>query len=139
MTDTDRELLIEDVKAAEGYRARAYQDSVGVWTIGYGTNLQDLEIDRETAERWCLDKLEIAEAECQSAFVWFEHLTPRRQRVLVEMTYNLGMTRLRGFHQTLAAIRAGDYDRAASQMLQSLWARQVGKRAIRLANMMREG
>lgn len=53
--------LIASVKLHEGYRARAYQDTVGVWTIGYGTNLQELEIGDELATEWLLNKLRQAE------------------------------------------------------------------------------
>jgi lysozyme len=55
------------------------------------------------------------------------------------MCFNLGVTRLGGFVNTLAAMKRGDYEAAADGMMKSLWASQVGRRAQRLAKMMREG
>jgi lysozyme len=55
------------------------------------------------------------------------------------MAFNLGLDRLLQFHDTLAAVREGQYDHAAQHMLGSLWAHQVGARADRLAYLMRKG
>ena len=62
-----------------------------------------------------------------------------RQAVVVDMSFNLGLTRFSQFTQTLKAISAGNYAAASSYMLDSKWARQVGPRAQRLAKMMRTG
>jgi lysozyme len=70
---------------------------------------------------------------------WWSTLDDVRARVLVNMAFNMGAVGLAQFHQTLAAVRAGAYEAAASGMLHSLWARQVGPRALRLAEMMRTG
>jgi lysozyme len=43
------------------------------------------------------------------------------------------------FENTLALIRSGSYAQAAAEMVKSKWAKQVGKRADRLANMMKTG
>lgn len=61
-----------------------------------------------------------------------------RQRVLVNMAFNLGMTGLLGFKTTLLAMEQGRYEDAA-RMLRSRWAGQVGVRAERLSEMMRTG
>jgi lysozyme len=58
---------------------------------------------------------------------------------MVDMLFNLGLPKLLKFKNTLAAIRQGDYERAARGMLNSKWARQVGRRAKELAEMMRTG
>ena len=51
--------------------------------------------------------------------------------------FKVGVAGLMKFVKTLAAVRAGEHSKAADMMLQSKWARQVGDRAIRLAEMMR--
>ena len=132
-------MLVADVADAEGLRLKAYQDSVGVWTIGYGTNLQELTIDEGLAEQWLLQKLAEAERDAQT-FPWFADLTGRQQRALVELVYNLGLTRLRKFRRTLAAMAKGDYEAARLGLLNSLWARQVGPtRSNRIADALRDG
>lgn len=55
------------------------------------------------------------------------------------MIFNVGKPRLLGFKLMLAAVDSGDYEEAAKQMIESVWARQVGQRAVRLAAMMRSG
>ena len=138
MTAKDRRQLIADVKHAEGWRSKAYQDSVGVWTIGFGRNLQTMTISQELGEAWLKDDLENAESELR-VFKWFDTLTSKRRAVLVEMNFNLGLSKLRRFTRLLAAIEQGNYVEAADQMMSSLWSQQVGARAKRLAEAMRKG
>ena len=130
--------LIESVKQHEGYREKAYQDSEGIWTIGYGTNLEVLEIDHETAEKWLLRELEWC-AEQVNKIEGIGHINDARRDVLTEMAYNLGINGLRKFRKTLNFIRAAAYEQAAAEMLDSRWARQVGIRADRLSERMRRG
>ena len=142
MTPADREQLTRDTKTAESARGpvlRAYQDTKGVWTIGYGTNLQELTIDAATAETWLTEKLQSAEREC-GRFPWFAGLASRRQAALVEMVYNMGMPRLLGFTNMLQAFADGDFEWAATEALDSKWAGDVGPtRAGRIAAMIRQG
>ncbi len=55
------------------------------------------------------------------------------------MAFNLGMAGLLKFQKMITAIGCMDYGGAADEMLDSRWARQVGRRAQRLAEMMRTG
>lgn len=139
MTSADRQMVARDVSRAEGYRAKAYQDTEGVWTIGYGTNLQELEIDEQLAARWLSKKLAEAERELEQ-FGWYAVLSSGRQRVLVELVYNLGLPRLLSFVKMIEAIKARDFQTAAAELLDSKWARQVGPiRSKRLADLLRAG
>ena len=139
MTAFDRQQLAKDVQHAEGYRARAYRDSVGVLTIGYGTNLEELEIDEPLAARWLARKLAEAERELEQ-FGWYAGLTTTRQRALIELVYNLGLPRFLLFVNTIEALKRGAYTTAAAELLDSKWARQVGPtRSQRLAEMIRNG
>jgi len=130
--------LLASTKAHEGYRARAYQDTKGIWTIGYGTNLQELQIDDELAETWLYDKLNQAETSA-GGFPWFSTLSDVRQDVVVEMIYNLGLPRFAKFSKMILALAEHKYNAAAVQMLDSEWHKQVGKRAERLATQMISG
>lgn len=130
--------LIDSVKHHEGLRLRAYQDSVGVWTIGYGRNLQALQITAQQAEAWLIEDLEAANRKA-ATLAGFHSLSQNRKDVLIEMCFNLGLTRLLKFSRTLASIAGGHYDRAADEMLESKWAKQVGQRARTMAEKMRQG
>jgi lysozyme len=55
------------------------------------------------------------------------------------MSFNMGLPTLSKFTRTLQAIKNGRYSDAADEMLDSKWARQVGKRAERLSKQMRTG
>lgn len=74
-----------------------------------------------------------------STFRWFDHLDPIRQRVMVDMRFNLGPSRFRGFKNMLAAMDKGEYAKAAAEMLNSDWAKDVKSRAMRLVLMMSSG
>lgn len=131
--------LINSIEHHEGYRDRAYQDTEGVWTIGYGTNLQELRIDEALARAWLLKDIDAAGLYAKR-FPEYQKLdTLARQNVFTEMVYNMGPSRVAGFRNMLAAIRVGDWDDAAKEMLDSKWARQVGRRAETLAALMKEG
>lgn len=137
MTDSDRAILQAELKVAEGYRENAYQDTEGVWTIGYGTNLQELTIDKTLAEHWLNVKLQEAEREC-GRLPFYANLDPARQRVLVELMYNLGWPRLTKFVKMLTALARHDFQTAATELLDSRWAEQVGPvRSLRIAKTLR--
>ena len=132
--------LREQIKRDEGFRPRAYQDSVGVWTIGYGTNLQTLVIDDELAERFLDAALAKAEGAVDTLiFPWPVKLNEARRAACVNMVYNLGVVGFLGFRRMIAAMKSGDWNEAAVELLSSKYATQVGARAERLAQQMRTG
>ena len=132
--------LIASVKTHEGLELKPYLDSsaVGVLTIGYGRNLEDRGITKEEAEMLLLNDLAISTKEGES-FGFFKDLTDSRQDVIIEMIFNLGLTRFKKFKKTIKAIENKDFASAADEMLNSKWAGQVGQRAITLSNKFRAG
>lgn len=124
----------------EGLRLDLYKDSVGIWTIGVGRNLEHVGLRSEVEAKYLLrsDILAIR-SELLVSLPWITDLDDVRQRVLTNMAFNLGVTGLLGFHKTLGFISDGKYVDAAQEMLRSRWARQVGKRAIALSEMMARG
>lgn len=144
--------LRSDLRRDEGTRRRPYKDSLGIWTDGVGHNIQAdpamlarlaylLQRDLTDAEIDALLDHDIA-AVCHNLdnqLPWWRGLDDLRQDVLANMAFNLGIAKLLGFKNTLAAIQRHDWATAASHMLQSLWASQVGARSTRLANQMLTG
>ena len=128
---TLRDQLIRD----EGIRYTAYQDTRGVWTLGCGHNLS-VPITHDAVMQILRDDILTAETSCLVRPVWHGLSEPRRG-VMLNMAFNLGGTGLSRFVEMHDALAAGDYDRAASEMLDSAWGRQVGARATRLAEQMR--
>jgi lysozyme len=125
--------LLASLKAHEGLRLKAYMDSEGIWTCGYGRNLQQLEITREQAEVWLIEDAAKAIGELNRAFPGWKDHSEVRQNVLIEMMFNIGAPRLAGFVKFWAGMRDKNYKRAAAEMISSRWAKQVGQRAVTLA------
>lgn len=135
---THSERLRQQLIDHEGLKLHVYVDTVGKRTVGVGRNLDDKGISKTEA----LYLLENDIQECiadLASFPWFEGLDPVRQRAVIDMRFNLGPHRLRGFTNTLRAIGEQRYGDAADGMLASKWAMQTKRRAVRLAAMMRTG
>ncbi|MCK7002052.1 lysozyme [Enterobacter kobei] len=118
------------IKQFEGCKLTAYQDSVGVWTIGYGwTQHVDgkpiragMTIKQETAERLLKTGLVSYESDvCRLVKVG---LTQGQFDALVSFTYNLGARSL-STSTLLRKINAGDYATAADEFLR--WNKAGGK------------
>lgn len=135
----DEKRLLEELRRDEGVRLKVYRDSVGIETIGVGRNLRDVGITTEEADYLLRNDVFRVEHELDAQLPWWRNLDPVRQRVLLNMGFNLGVAGLLGFKTTLALVQRGMYLDAAQMMLQSKWAKQVGPRAERLAVMMRDG
>ena len=134
----DYEALRRELTRDEGRKKRPYRCTAGKLTIGVGWNLEDQDLP----ERIIDDLLDVAIARAESeALVCFpslHDLTEARQRVLVNLAFNLG-SRLRKFVDLREAVAQEDYRKAAAEMRDSTWYRQVGQRAERLAVMMERG
>ena len=135
----NRDLIIQELKRDEGVELKIYQDTEGIWTVGIGRNLQDVGVSMEEAEYMLSNDIDVAVSELQRTFDWFEGLSDARQRVCVNMCFNLGLSRLLGFKKFLAAMEIGDWETAGTEMLDSKWSTQVGDRSIRLRDLLLEG
>lgn len=123
----------------EGLRLKPYRCTAGRLTIGVGRNLEDRGITQ--AEALVLLDNDIADfwGKLSAAQPWVLGAPEPVQEALLNMAFNLGVNGLLGFKETLALLKTEQYSAAASAMLASKWARQVGKRAERLARQVREG
>lgn len=147
--------LIKELRRDEGERLIAYRDSLGYWTIGIGHLLDPIKganpapfgidlrhgtpITRAQSEILLLSDIKEKAAELDRRILWWRNLSDARQRVLLNMAFNLGVDGLLSFKKTLASISVGDFESAKRGMLGSKWASQVGERAQRLADMMVRG
>lgn len=135
----DRAAMTRQLRLHEGERLKPYRCTAGKLTIGVGRNLEDRGITREEAAYLLANDIAAEERELLRALPWVAKLDEVRARVLLDMSFNLGLVGLLGFKNTLETIERGDYQRAAAMMLDSRWARQVGQRAERLSRMMATG
>lgn len=132
----------ERLKKDEALRFRLYRCTSGKQTIGYGRNIEDRGITEDEAELMLSTDIDLA---IKDSVIWlgdpatWQFLDEVRQGVLIQMMFNMGLPTMRQFKQFKKALLAEDYSMAAHQMIDSKWAKQVGKRAVRLAKEMRTG
>lgn len=134
-----RDICRTHLKVDEGVRSKLYRDSLGIWSIGVGRNVQEKGLRPDEIDLLLSNDMADAELDARALFPGFDDLSENRKAALLNMSFNLGRDRLAGFRNMRAAVLAGDFDRAADEMLSSKWASQVGDRAKRLAQMMMEG
>lgn len=145
LEDIKKDKTVAQLQTHEGLRLSLYLDSVGATTIGYGTNLS-VGINQDEAALLMAYRLKTVSNELvvyikskgltEGQEGWW---TEARAAVLLNMAYNLGMPRLKTFVKFFASLKAEDAETAANEMLDSVWARQVGSRATELAEQMRTG
>lgn len=126
----DQELLSK-IRGAliehEGYKRGLYVDTLGNSTIGIGYNITDRGLPD-----WCIDKLFIDDAvEHHSAlsrdFHWFDSLSDNRKIALIDMCF-MGYKKFLEFKNMLSALNIKCYNTAASEIVNSEWAKQVQKK-----------
>lgn len=128
------------LKRSEGFRADAYQDSGGVWTIGYGTT-KDVQpgdtCTEEQASQWL--RRDVLSAEWAVMKLIEVPMTQGQFDALVDFVYNLGEGAL-AKSTLLRKLNAGDYAGAAAefpkwchagnQVLPGLVTRRAAERAL---------
>jgi lysozyme len=129
-----------EIRAEEGWRGTAYQDSLGYWTIGFGFLVDARKSDAlplAVADVWLDYKLQEKIASLDAHLPWWKKQPEEVQEALVNMTYQLGISGLLKFKNTLSLLEAGDREGAADSALQSLWAKQTPARAKRVTDKIR--
>ncbi len=139
MTSDEHAQLRHQLISEEGLRLFAYTDTVGRLSIGVGRNLTDRGISQDEAMYLLDNDIATAGSDLAVHYPWTQGLDAVRRSVLLDLCFNIGIDRLAGFVQMLAAVQRGDYAEAGRQMLASEWANQVKSRATRLAEMMTTG
>lgn len=139
LSPTDLHGLRSQLLRFEGLRLKPYTDTQGKLTIGVGRNLTDKGITRDEALSLFEGDLSDAMWDLQHACPWAATLDPIRQRVLIDLTFNMGITTVLTFRKMIAAILTDRWADAADALLDSAYHRQVGQRAEILAAMLKDG
>ena len=135
----NRQKLELQLAIDEGRRALIYTDTVGKITGGIGRNLTDRPFFDDEIALMLKNDIALVEQDLDRFLPWWRQMSDARQQALANCCFNLGITRLRGFKKALAYLEAGQWDAAATEFLDSKWAKQVGQRSKRIAALIREG
>lgn len=136
------EKLIDMLKRHEGVETHAYECSEGKVTVGVGRNIDQkggMGLSEDEIDYLLQNDVERVIKELASEYAWFNGLDDVRKDAIIDIAFNLGATRLRGFRRALTAMEAGDYTEASTEFLDSRWAKQVGGRALELTDMIASG
>ena len=136
---TDRQKIISELKRDEGVRTHVYLCSAGAQTIGVGRNLDANGISEDEIDYLLMNDIRSCVSDLKLNFSFYNGLDGTRKRVLINMCFNLGITRLLKFKKFIRALEDNDYETASVEMMDSLWAKQVGPRAERLRDLMKYG
>jgi len=134
----DYEQLINELKRDEGFSGDPYLDIEGNVTVGYGRNLASNPLSKTEAEYLLTSDLSNSR-HLLSKYNWFNGLDPLRKRIIINMHYQHGHSGLMRYKRMIKALERNHYKEAATEMLDSVWARKHVNRATRLVKMMRTG
>lgn len=126
------ELLLElknHIKEYEGFSRLVYECTSGYATIGYGRNVEQVGISKDEADHLLQNDIDQCLKELRGIMNRFDELPDKAQLVLIDMCYNLGLSKLLNFENMLDAIDAGNWEKASEELLDSRYAAQVKRRA----------
>jgi lysozyme len=134
----------EDLTKHEGCKTTVYLCTEGIPTVGIGHALYGFEelavgdeVSMEQVLEWFKEDCDEALTDCRALFLNFDSLPDQVKRVLVNMAFNLGRSRLGKFKNMVTAVNEGNWNKAANEMVNSRWYNQVGNRSVELENWMR--
>lgn len=138
----------------EGIRLSPYRCSKGKLTIGIGRNVEDNPVtdeEQQVVGDWrhgitkqaafylLRNDIRRVWAELKQKVPFWQELSDERKYALLDMAFNLGINGLLAFKKMLAAMGTGNFNQAAIECLDSRYAKDVGKRAERIAETIRTG
>ena len=129
--------LLNRIKEHEGFRSRVYKCTEGYDTIGYGFAIKDLYLSEGISELILKEKVTNLRLRIEKKFDWFNEVPREVQEVLLEMSYQMGVSGVSKFKNALKHMRNGEWNKAADEMLLSRWYKQTPKRAKELSEIIR--
>lgn len=162
------DILLKQLILNEGLKLQPYKCTAGKWTVGVGRNYQENKFStRECVILFGVQSITVEAATelmkktpltKQKAMLLLENdilkvvnqLSTRsewkavqgdsvRERVLIDLVFNMGLTTWNTFKNTIKFIAAKDFEQAADNLIKSKWYKQVGNRGPRIVTMLRTG
>jgi len=154
-----KETIKKEIRANEGFREKTYADPIHKWkvpTVGYGfslkeahvqkalkeagvniSNINNVVLNKQQAEKALDILLNQAIKDARALFPNYDSLPFIPKKLMTDMSYNLGKPKLSGFTELRKAIAANDFNKAADEMKNSKWYRDVKSRGVRMVDEMR--
>ena len=141
------DVLRKELELDEGVKYEIYNDHLGYATFGIGHLVIDSdpehgqEIGTAVSEDRVIEAfnkdVQIVLADCEQLYYGFNVLPEEVQLIIANMMFNMGRPRLSKFKGMKAGVDTQDWNKAADEMIDSAWYRQVPNRAGRLVKRMR--
>jgi GH24 family phage-related lysozyme (muramidase) len=141
------EQLRKELEVDEGVKYEIYNDHLGYPTFGIGHLVRDTDPEAGAAVGTPVTEDRVIEAfnedvetvlnDCTILYRDFNDLPEEAQLIIANMMFNLGRPRLSKFKGMKAGVDARDWKKAADEMIDSAWYRQVPNRAGRLVTRMK--
>ena len=129
--------LKSQIKSHEGFESRVYKCTNGFDTIGYGFAIKDLVMSEGMAEEILIEKLTDLMSKVRKRFDWLDSVPREVQGVIIEMSYQMGVSGVSKFKKALHAMQMFQWEKAADELLDSRWAKQTPNRAKELSDIVR--
>jgi lysozyme len=123
--------LMDDLQIDEGRELLPYTDTMGKITIGVGRNLTDRGITDAECDAMLADDIALVCGELDKSLSWWRLMPAPRQRVLANLCFNMGLTKLLEFTTFLSLMRTAQFHAAASDLQGTAWYGEVGQRGPR--------
>jgi lysozyme len=130
--------LIDEIKLHEGFRSKPYKCTEGYLTIGYGQRLDYIKVDKKTAEKWLMEKVNKIKEDLNLRFPWYSQAPKEVQNIVVNMSYQIGISGFAKFKKTIKYLEQGLYHKASTEMLDSLWSKQTPERSKELSDRLKK-
>ena len=144
----DIQKLREELENDEGCKYEIYNDHLGYPTFGIGHLVIDSDPEYGESTGTAVSEGRVISAfekdvmgvvsDCERLYPDFGSLPEDAQRIIANMMFNMGYTRLSKFKGMKRGVDARDWNAAADEMVDSRWYNQVTNRAERLVKRMRE-
>ena len=141
------EQLRKELEVDEGVKYEIYNDHLGYPTFGIGHLVRDSDPEAGAALGTPVTEDRVIEAfnqdvetvlnDCTILYDDFDDLPEEAQLIIANMMFNLGRPRLSKFKGMKSGVDSRDWNKAADEMVDSAWYRQVPNRAERLVERMR--
>jgi lysozyme len=132
--------IVASLRREEGFSSHAYKDHLGYVTVGVGRCIEEgvgIGLSLEEAEYLLMNDVRRCIGELGKALPWASSLDNQRKEVLVELAFQMGLPNLMKFKRMLAALKDGEFEKAAAELLDSKYAGQTPARSERYAKRIR--